>query len=64
MTERSRDGHRSAFTSEPYTAVFLGAEIAISKDDKGRCMDNVFIECLLLSATYAEVYLNAYDTMA
>ncbi|MDH3659209.1 MAG: DDE-type integrase/transposase/recombinase [Alphaproteobacteria bacterium] len=52
------------FTSEAFTTVLLDAEIKISMDGKGRCMDNVFIERLWRSLKYEEVYLHAYDTVA
>ena len=52
------------FTSEAFTTVLLDAEITISMDGKGRCMDNIFIERLWRSLKYEEVYLNAYDTVA
>jgi len=32
-------------------------------DGKGRCLDNVFVERLLRSLKYEEVYLHAYDDM-
>lgn len=52
------------FTSEAFTTVLLDAEIRISMDGKGRCMDNVFIERLWRSLKYEEVYLHAYETVA
>ena len=36
----------------------------ISMDGKGRCIDNIFVERLWRSLKYAEVYLNAYATVA
>ena len=51
-----------SYTTQMDTA--LDAKITISMDGKGRCMDNVFIECLWRSLKYEEVYLNAYDTVA
>jgi putative transposase len=52
------------FTSEAFTSVLLDAEISISMDGKGRCMDNVFVERLWRSLKYEEVYLHAYETVA
>lgn len=52
------------FTSEAFTTVLLDAEISISMDGKGRCMDNVFVERLWRSLKYEEVYLHAYETVA
>ncbi len=54
----------SQFTSKAFTTVLLDAEITISMDGKGRCMDNVFIERLWRSLKYEEVYLHAYETVA
>ncbi len=34
------------------------AGIAISMDGRGRCMDNIFIECLWRSLKYEAVYLH------
>ena len=34
----------SQFTSYDFTGVLKGAEITISMDGRGRCMDNIFIE--------------------
>ena len=36
----------SQFTSYDFTGVLKGAEITISMDGRGRCMDNIFIERL------------------
>ena len=36
----------SQFTSFAFTGVLQAADIKISKDGRGRCMDNVFIERL------------------
>ncbi len=52
------------FTSEAFTTVLLDAEISISMDGKGRCMDNVFVERLWRPLKYEEVYLHAYETVA
>ena len=52
------------FTSEAFTTVLLDAEISISMDGKGRCMDNIFVERLWRSLKYEEVYLHAYETVA
>ena len=51
------------FTSEAFTSVLLDAEISISMDGKGRCMDNVFVERLWRSLKYEEVYLRASDSV-
>jgi putative transposase len=38
----------------------LTAEVKISMDGKGRCIDNVFVERLWRSLKYEDVYLKAY----
>jgi len=48
----------SQFTSLDFTGVLSDAEIAISMDGRGRCMDNIFIERLWRSLKYEAVYLH------
>ncbi len=48
----------SQFTSFDFTAVLKGAEVTISMDGRGRCMDNIFIERLWRSLKYEAVYLH------
>lgn len=48
------------FTSEAFTSVLRAAEVRISMDGKGRCLDNVFVERVWRSLKYEEVYLHAY----
>jgi putative transposase len=50
----------SQFTSEAFTGVLLGKEIAISMDGRGRALDNVFIERLWWTLKYEEVYPKSY----
>src|SRR5712692_10175521 len=38
------------FTSEAFTGVLRAAEVRISMDGKGRCLDNVFVERLGVAA--------------
>ena len=52
----------SQFTSEKFTDIFKQHEIKFSMDDKGRWVDNVFVERLYRSVKYEEVYLKAYET--
>jgi putative transposase len=52
----------SQFTSLAFTKVLKAAEVQISMDGKGRCMDNIFLERLWRSLKYEEVYLKAYGT--
>jgi putative transposase len=48
----------SQFTSFAFTAVLKDADITISMDGRGRCMDNIFIEHLWRSLKYEAVYLH------
>ena len=48
----------SQFTSLGFTGVLKDADVAISMDGRGRCMDNVFIERLWRSLKYEAVYLH------
>src|ERR1700756_1847635 len=54
----------SQFTSDDFTVALKGHGIMISRDGKGRCMDNIFVERLWRSLKYEEVYLNAYASVA
>jgi putative transposase len=48
------------FTAEAFTSVLRAADVRISMDGRGRCLDNVFVERLWRSLKYEEVYLHAY----
>ena len=48
------------FTSEAFTGVLEGREIAISMDGRGRVFDNIFSERLWRTVKYEEVYLRDY----
>jgi putative transposase len=48
----------SQFTSLDFTGVLKKAEVMISMDGRGRCMDNIFIERLWRSLKYEAVYLH------
>jgi putative transposase len=48
----------SQFTSFDFTGVLKGADVTISMDGRGRCMDNIFIERLWRSLKYEAVYLH------
>jgi putative transposase len=52
------------FTAENFANRLLDAGVAISRDGKGRCLDNVFAERLWRSLKYEEVYLKGYDSIA
>jgi len=48
----------SQFTSFDFTSVLKDADVTISMDGRGRCMDNIFIERLWRSLKYEAVYLH------
>ncbi len=48
----------SQFTSIAFTDVLRDADIKLSMDGRGRCMDNIFIERLWRSLKYEAVYLH------
>jgi len=51
------------FTAKDFVDRLLAAGVAISRDGKGRCLDNVFVERLWRSLKYEEVYLKGYDSV-
>jgi len=51
------------FTAEAFTSRLLGAEVAVSMDGRGRCLDNVFVERLWRSVKHEDVYLRGYETV-
>lgn len=53
----------SQFTAEAFTSVLRAADVRISMDGKGRCIDNIFVERLWRSLKYEEVYLHAYRNL-
>ena len=53
----------SQFTAEAFTKPLRDAEIAISMDGRGRCIDNVFVERVWRSLKYEEVFLHAYEDL-
>jgi len=53
----------SQFTSEKFTGELAGRQIAISRDGRGRCRDNIFVERLWRSLKYEEVYLKDYASV-
>ena len=48
----------SQFTSFAFTGLLEDAQVSISMDGRGRCMDNIFIERLWRSLKYEAVYLH------
>lgn len=51
----------SQFTSREYTGRLEGAGIAVSRDGRGRALDNVFVERLWRSVKYEEIYIKDYN---
>ena len=51
------------FTSEDFTRVLLNHGIKISRDGRGRYLDNIFQERLWRSVKYEEVYIKDYSSM-
>jgi putative transposase len=54
----------SQFTSSDFTGALEQAGIRISMDDRGRALDNVFVERLWRSVTYEEVFLKDYRSVS
>ena len=53
----------SQFTSEEFIQVLKNHDIKITMDDKGRWMDNVFVERPWRRVKYENVYLHAYENV-
>ena len=51
------------FTSHEFTTRLEAAHIRISRDGRGRALDNIFVERFWRSVKYEEVYLKEYDTV-
>jgi putative transposase len=49
------------FTSREYTDRLEEAGIAVSRDGRGRALDNVFVERLWRSVKYEEIYIKDYE---
>ena len=52
------------FTSQRFIRERQAREIAVSRDGRGRCRDNIFVERLWRSLKYEEVYLKDYASVA
>ena len=52
------------FTSAPFQAPLLAAQVRLSMDGRGRAFDNIFVERLWRSVKYEEVYLKDYRNVA
>jgi putative transposase len=53
----------SQFTSREYTGRLEEAGIAVSRDGRGRALDNVFIERLWRSVKYEDIYIKDYESV-
>src|SRR5205807_8539598 len=51
----------SQFTSRECTGRLEEAGIAVSRDGRGRALDNVFIERLWRSVKYEDIYIKDYE---
>ena len=49
------------FTAREYTSRLEEAGIAVSRDGRGRALDNVFVERLWRSVKYEDIYIKDYD---
>ena len=54
----------SQFTSREYTGRLEEAGIAVSRDGRGRALDNVFVERLWRSVKYEDIYIKDYERVA
>jgi putative transposase len=51
----------SQFTAREYTGRLEEAGIAVSRDGRGRALDNVFVERLWRSVKYEDIYIKNYE---
>jgi len=51
----------SQFTARKYTGRLEEAGIAVSRDGRGRALDNVFVERLWRSVKYEDIYIKDYE---
>jgi putative transposase len=51
----------SQFTAREYTGRLEDAGIAVSRDGRGRALDNVFVERLWRSVKYEDIYIKDYE---
>lgn len=52
----------SQFTGHSYINTLLDAQVKISMDGRGRCMDNIFTERLWRTVKYEDIYIKDYTT--
>ena len=51
------------FTAEAFTGCLERAGVAVSRDGRGRALDNVFVERLWRSVKYADIYIRGYEAV-
>jgi putative transposase len=54
----------SQFTSREYPGRLEAAGVAVSRDGRGRALDNVFVERLWRSVKYEDIYIKDYDRVS
>ena len=54
----------SQFTAWEYTSRLEEAGIAVSRDGRGRALDNVFVERLWRSVKYEDIYIKDYELVS
>ena len=54
----------SQFTSREYTGRLEAAGVAVSRDGRGRALDNVFVERLWRSVKYEDIYIKDYECVS
>ena len=54
----------SQFTARDYTGRLEEAGIAVSRDGRGRALDNVFVERLWRSVKYEDIYIKDYERVS
>lgn len=59
----SNSDQGSQFTSKDFVDVLKEANVRISMDGRGRCMDNIFTERLWRTVKYENIYLRSYRTI-
>jgi len=53
----------SQFTAQEYTGRLEEAGVAVSRDGRGRALDNVFVERLWRSVKYEDIYIKDYESV-
>src|SRR5262249_58323654 len=56
-------GEGVQFTAEAFTGRLESAGVAVSRDGRGRWLDNVFVERLWRAVKYEDVYLRGYEAV-